>query len=90
MKPPKKPELLIIKKSPAPQSTTEEQAPIEPTSSAEPVTQQQPDAELETPDPQYITRYAPVQSYPVLQSVGNTGWQVSDIWRDLRIDSFSN
>ncbi|MBE9054022.1 hypothetical protein IQ243_27215 [Nostocales cyanobacterium LEGE 11386] len=27
-------------------------------------------------------------NYPIVQSVGNSGWQVSDIWRDLRIDKF--
>ncbi|MBC1240998.1 hypothetical protein H6G94_32550 [Nostoc punctiforme FACHB-252] len=38
--------------------------------------------------PQYLTRYSPVQDYPILQSVGNSGWQASDIWRELRVDGF--
>ncbi|MBD2386878.1 hypothetical protein [Cylindrospermum sp. FACHB-282] len=25
---------------------------------------------------------------PVVLSVGNTGWQVSDIWKDIRLDNF--
>jgi hypothetical protein len=32
--------------------------------------------------------YIPVRDYPVVQSVGNSGWQASDIWRDIRIDNF--
>ncbi|RAM50428.1 MAG: hypothetical protein C6Y22_17715 [Hapalosiphonaceae cyanobacterium JJU2] len=34
------------------------------------------------------TNYISVGDYPVIQSVGNSGWQVSDIWRDIRIDNF--
>ncbi|PMB01240.1 hypothetical protein CEN50_00215 [Fischerella thermalis CCMEE 5268] len=32
--------------------------------------------------------YIPVHDYPVVRSVGNSGWQASDIWRDIRIDNF--
>ncbi len=32
--------------------------------------------------------YIPVRDYPVVQSIGNSGWQASDIWRDIRIDNF--
>ncbi|MGJ5675947.1 MAG: hypothetical protein ACR9NN_20410 [Nostochopsis sp.] len=35
-------------------------------------------------EPNYIS----VRDYPVVQSVGNSGWQASDIWRDIRIDNF--
>jgi hypothetical protein len=34
------------------------------------------------------TNYISLGDYPVIQSVGNSGWQVSDIWRDIRIDNF--
>ncbi|PLZ85536.1 hypothetical protein CEN45_05180 [Fischerella thermalis CCMEE 5198] len=30
----------------------------------------------------------PVRDYPIVRSVGNSGWQASDIWRDIRIDNF--
>ncbi|WP_341531792.1 hypothetical protein WKK05_37955 (plasmid) [Nostoc sp. UHCC 0302] len=30
----------------------------------------------------YIPEYRP------LRSVGNSGWQVSDVWRDIRVDDF--
>ncbi|MBD2451987.1 hypothetical protein H6G76_33710 [Nostoc sp. FACHB-152] len=90
MKPIKKPEFRALKKSVVSQPTPEEVIPVEPAVAGEPAIEQQPDAEVETTAPQHISRYAPVQNYPVIQSVGNTGWQVSDIWRDLRVDSFSN
>ncbi|BAY23294.1 hypothetical protein NIES2100_30580 [Calothrix sp. NIES-2100] len=34
------------------------------------------------------TNYIPVRNNPLVQSVGNSGWQVSEIWRDIRIDNF--
>ncbi|WP_026736206.1 hypothetical protein [Fischerella sp. PCC 9605] len=34
--------------------------------------------------------YNPVPDYPLVQSVGNSGWQVSQIWRDIRVDNFCN
>lgn len=38
----------------------------------------------------YVPNYTPEYDYPLVQSVGNSGWQVSDIWRDLRVDDFCN
>ncbi|MEH2266647.1 hypothetical protein [Nostoc sp.] len=32
--------------------------------------------------------YIPVRDNPLVQSVGNSGWQVYEIWRDFRIDNF--
>ncbi|MFW9264730.1 hypothetical protein [Nostoc sp. CALU 546] len=37
-----------------------------------------------------VRDYVPFLDNPPVQSVGNSGWQVSDVWRDLRVDSFSN
>lgn len=88
MKPIKKPELLIVKKSVASQPAIEEVSPPQTVSADEPIIEQQPDVEVESQSREYLHVYAPVHNYPVLQSVGNTGWQVSDIWRDLRIDNF--
>lgn len=87
MKPIKKPELLIVKKSVASQPALEEVAPAKMVSADEPIIEQ-PDLDVESQLTEYLHVYAPVQDSPVLQSVGNTGWQVSDIWRDLRIDNF--
>ncbi|MGF1979810.1 MAG: hypothetical protein RMY30_030070 [Nostoc sp. CmiSLP01] len=38
----------------------------------------------------YVPNYILGRDYPLVQSVGNSGWQVSDIWRDLRVDDFCN
>jgi hypothetical protein len=32
--------------------------------------------------------YIPARDNPLVQSVCNSGWQVSEIWRDIRIDNF--
>jgi hypothetical protein len=35
--------------------------------------------------------YIPVNNYnPIILSIGNSGWQISDIWRDIRVDNFSD
>ncbi|BAY20068.1 hypothetical protein NIES21_59380 (plasmid) [Anabaenopsis circularis NIES-21] len=73
MKPIKKPEFRALKKSVASQPVTEEVLTVEPAIPVETVEQQQPDAELETPAPQYIPPDAPAQDYSILQSVGNSG-----------------
>lgn len=36
------------------------------------------------------SNYISVRDNPIVQSVGNSGWQVSDVWRDIRIDNFSD
>jgi hypothetical protein len=40
--------------------------------------------DVENREPNYI----PLRDNPVVQSVGNTGWQVSEIWKDIRLDNF--
>ncbi|MBD2303474.1 hypothetical protein H6G80_25020 [Nostoc sp. FACHB-87] len=45
---------------------------------------EQPVPVVPEPEPNYI----PLLDNPPVQSVGNSGWQVSDVWRDLRVDSF--
>jgi hypothetical protein len=32
--------------------------------------------------------YIPLRDNPVVYSIGKTGWQVSEIWKDVRLDSF--
>ena len=32
--------------------------------------------------------YIPFIDNPQVHSVGNSGWQISDIWRDIRVDDF--
>ncbi|MFN6502371.1 MAG: hypothetical protein RMX65_036045 [Nostoc sp. DedQUE01] len=88
MKPIKKSELLILKKSVAPQPPQENLPQVDTVSTDEPVIEQEPDVEPQSQVTEYLTRYAPVQDYPILQSAGNSGWQASDIWRELRVDGF--
>ncbi|MEH2325186.1 MAG: hypothetical protein V7K32_16825 [Nostoc sp.] len=38
--------------------------------------------------PEAIPDYIPFLDNPPVQSVGNSGWQISDIWRDIRVDDF--
>ncbi|WP_341529561.1 hypothetical protein WKK05_09765 [Nostoc sp. UHCC 0302] len=49
---------------------------------------------IEEEEPIYIEdeedNYIPVRDNPLVQSVGKSGWQISDIWRDIRVDSFYN
>jgi len=35
-----------------------------------------------------VPDYIPFFDNPPVQSVGNSGWQISDIWRDIRVDDF--
>lgn len=32
--------------------------------------------------------YISARDNPIVLSVGKTGWQVSDIWKDIRLDNF--
>jgi hypothetical protein len=61
----------------------ESQVP-EPLAESEPVVEEPtPPAYIEVPESAaYIPEYRP------LRSVGNSGWQVSDVWRDIRVDDF--
>ena len=51
-----------------------------------PVVDEQPAA---IPDPTE-SNYIPLRDNPIVQSVGKSGWQISDIWRDIRVDEFSS
>ncbi|NET00737.1 MAG: hypothetical protein F6K62_13460 [Sphaerospermopsis sp. SIO1G2] len=37
-----------------------------------------------------LPNYIPVRDNPLVYSVGNTGWQVSEIWKEIRLDEFCN
>jgi len=53
---------------------------------AEPIMEEQKELYIDIREPNYI----PLRDNPVIQSAGNSGWQVSDIWRDIRVDDFCN
>ena len=49
-----------------------------------PVVEEKAVAISEAREPNYI----PLRHNPIVQSVGNSGWQPSDIWREMRVDDF--
>jgi hypothetical protein len=49
-----------------------------------PVVEEKPVITPEARVPDYI----PLLDNPPVQSVGKSGWQISDIWRDIRVDDF--
>ncbi|MEH2003558.1 MAG: hypothetical protein V7L00_33480 [Nostoc sp.] len=56
----------------------------DPVNSSTPVVEEKP---VIAPEPR-IPDYIPFLDNPPVQSVGNSGWQISDIWRDIRVDDF--
>ncbi|MHC5894942.1 hypothetical protein [Nostoc sp.] len=50
----------------------------------EPMLEEQPQIGLSNKEANYIT----ARDNPIVLSVGKTGWQVSDIWKDIRLDNF--
>ncbi|NLQ06353.1 hypothetical protein [Cylindrospermopsis raciborskii] len=46
-----------------------------------------PKAGLIETNSSYIN-YIPLRDNPIVYSVGNTGWQVSEIWKEIRLDDF--
>ncbi len=49
-----------------------------------PVVEEKPAVISPSREPDYI----PFLDNPPVQSVGKSGWQVSDVWRDIRVDDF--
>ncbi len=60
------------------------QADADTVNSSAPVPEEKPAAIQEPKEPNYI----PLRDNPIVQSVGKSGWQISDIWRDIRVDDF--
>ncbi|MDF5708226.1 MAG: hypothetical protein PUP90_11215 [Nostoc sp. S4] len=50
----------------------------------EPIVEEQPQIGVSNKEPNYI----PARDNPIVLSVGKTGWQLSDIWKDIRLDNF--
>ena len=49
------------------------------------VINEQPPAAI--PEP-IESNYIQMRDNPIVQSVGKSGWQISDIWRDICVDDF--
>lgn len=87
----RKSDLLVIKKNldlqPVAQADdVDTSQPI--VNAVTPSPEEQPDLAPQTSATESYLRHTPAPDYPLTGSVGNSGWQVSDIWRDLRIDTF--
>ncbi|MBE9054018.1 hypothetical protein IQ243_27185 [Nostocales cyanobacterium LEGE 11386] len=78
----KKPELLTLKKAISAETTQEPLPKVDTVEYPQPIITSQTQA-TEVPKHDFS-----VQDYPIVPSAGNSGWQASDIWRDLRVDSF--
>jgi hypothetical protein len=78
----KKSEKLILKKI---KQIEEENLSIDELESQEPIVEEKPVLNIvEAREANYI----PVRDNPVVLSIANSGWQVSEILRDIRVDGF--
>ncbi|MBD2495894.1 hypothetical protein [Nostoc sp. FACHB-280] len=78
----KKSEKLILKKI---KQIEEENLSIDDYESQEATVEEKPVVNIvETREPNYI----PARDNPVVLSIANSGWQVSEILRDIRVDNF--
>ncbi|MDZ8189870.1 MAG: hypothetical protein RMX96_34175 [Nostoc sp. ChiSLP02] len=87
----KKSEKLTLKKMKEMEEAEDQILQAETFDSSEPVLEEKPAIATEYPpiSEEYIEpNYIPVRDNPLVQSVGNSGWQASDIWREMRVDSF--
>jgi hypothetical protein len=80
----KKSEKLLLDKIKIMEETEEENLQADIVNTQEPTLEEKPELYLESRTANYI----PLIDNPVVQSVGNSGWQVSDIWKDVRLDNF--
>jgi len=78
----KKSEKLILKKI---KQIEEENLSMDDFESQEPTVEEKPALNIvEAREANYI----PVRDNPVVLSIANSGWQVSEILRDIRVDAF--
>ncbi|MEJ1929585.1 hypothetical protein WDZ92_04810, partial [Nostoc sp. NIES-2111] len=82
-----KTEKPIIKSKEIPQEVKQENLQTE-TSNISELKPEEKSLNIDNQEISYVPNYIPAHDYPLIQSVGNSGWQVSDIWRDLRVDNF--
>ncbi|QYX30057.1 hypothetical protein [Sphaerospermopsis torques-reginae] len=81
----KKSEKLLLDKIKS-MELEEENILTEITNEPEPLVEERRVIDIENQLPDYI----PVRDNPIVHSVGNTGWQVSEIWKEIRLDNFCN
>ncbi|MFN6567876.1 hypothetical protein [Dendronalium sp. ChiSLP03b] len=78
----KKSEKLLLNKIKIMEESEEQNFPADTFDNPEPIVEKE--LYVEKTEPNYI----PIRDNPIVQSVGNSGWQVSDIWKDIRLDDF--
>lgn len=66
------------------EETQEQNFQIDIINMQEPMLEEQPQTGVSNKEANYI----PARDNPIVLSVGKTGWQVSDIWKDIRLDNF--
>lgn len=81
----KKSEKLLLDKIKLMEEAEEQGFPVDTLNVPEPIVDEHPEY-IENGEISYI----PVRTHPIVQSLGNSGWQVSDIWKDVRVDNFSS
>ncbi|MCG6137666.1 MAG: hypothetical protein MET45_24025 [Nostoc sp. LLA-1] len=84
----KKPELLTLKKAIRAETTQEPLPKVDTVEHPQLSITSQIPQDLETQATEIPKHDFSLQDYPIVSSAGNSGWQASDIWRDLRVDSF--
>ncbi|MBD6620993.1 hypothetical protein FNW02_36015 [Komarekiella sp. 'clone 1'] len=80
----KKSEKLTLKQMKAIEEAEDQLLQADSVNFSKPINEELPVIIPELREPDYI----PFFDNPPVQSVGNSGWQVSDIWRDIRVDDF--
>lgn len=80
----KKSEKLLIEKMKMMEEAEEQNPQVENSEVSEPIVAEKSNSYVQAREAYYM----PQRDYPLVQSVGNSGWQVSDIWRDIRVDNF--
>ncbi|QSJ20210.1 hypothetical protein JYQ62_16780 [Nostoc sp. UHCC 0702] len=80
----KKSEKLLLNKIKIMEESEEQNLPVETIENPEPIVEKEEPYYVENQESNYIL----VRDNPVVQSVCNSGWQVSEIWKDIRLDNF--
>ncbi|MBW4555208.1 MAG: hypothetical protein KME59_04580 [Trichormus sp. ATA11-4-KO1] len=80
----KKSEKLLLNKIKIMEEAEEQSFQADTLNTPETMVEEHQELYRENREPNYIA----VRDHPIVQSVGNSGWQVSEIWKDVRVDDF--
>jgi hypothetical protein len=83
----KKPKKLTLKEMMEIEKALDQNLQADTVNPSPTIIDEQPPAAIPEPiEPDYI----PLRDNRIVQSVGKSGWEISDIWRDIRVDDFCN